>query len=160
VSPPPRRSTPVKAPPVAPNNSPGEEAVAQTREEEVGDDLTRSGSGVANLPLREVKKIYIDLRGDAMVSELRKGIVESLSTSGVVTPATDTSDADALLRIVVSQTATGDLEATARLVNARGTVIWPKSSRGGKRYAGATTNVMSEIVKDLLSEIRNARGIQ
>lgn len=139
------------------NRSPREEVVAQTREEEVGDDLTRSASGVANLPLREVKKIYIDLRGDAMVNELRNGIVENLSSSGIVTPATDTNDADALLRIVVSQTAAGDVEATARLVNARGTVIWPKSGRGGKRYTGETTTVMSEIVNDLLSEIRNAR---
>ena len=154
------RPSAVKSPPATVNRSPREDVVAQNRGEEVGDDLTRSGSGVANLPLREVKKIYIEIRGEAPIDDLRNGIVERLSSSGVVTPATDTNDADALLRIVVSQTAAGDVEATARLVNARGTVIWPKSTRGGKRYAGETTKVMSEIVRDLLSEIRSARAVQ
>ena len=118
--------------------------------------LTRSGGAVANLTLREVKKVYIEMRGDAAFNELRSNLVESLGSSGVVTAATNADEADASLKIVVSQTRAGDIQASARLVNARGTVLWPKAGRGARRYSGETTKVVSEIVKDLLSEIRLA----
>jgi hypothetical protein len=97
------------------------------------DGETRSGNVVPNLTLKEVKKIYIEIRGDAMSDELRSNLVESLRSSGVV--VTDADDADAALKIVVSQTST-----SAQLVNARGTVLW--------RYSG------SDIVKSLLSALK------
>ena len=110
---------------------------ASPRKEEVGGDQTRSSSGsVANLTLKEVKKIYID----AETNELRADLVNSLNASGVVA-ATGANEADASLKIVVSQTGT-----SARLVNARGTVLW------GRRYSG--DEVASEIVKDLLAAIK------
>ena len=108
-------------------------------------DVTRSGNVVANLTLKEVKKIYIEMRGDA--DGLRSDLVESLNSSGLVSATTNADDADAALKIVVSQG-----EASARLVNARGTLLWPKA--GVRRYSG---KVASEIVRDLLSEIRLAR---
>ena len=101
----------------------------------VPSDVTRSGSVVPNLKLREVKKIYIDIRGDA---GLRSKIVESLNSSGVVAATTNADEADAALKIVVSQTGT-----SAVLVNARGTVLW----RGTFRNSG-------DIVKNLLSAIK------
>ncbi len=112
---------------------------AQTEDEDVIDDVTRSGNVVPNLTLREVKKIYVEIRG----GELRSNLVESLGSSGVVAVVNNTDEADAALKITVSQTST-----MARLVNARGTVLWTRS------YSNETTN---EIVKDLLSEIRLAR---
>ena len=123
------------------------------------DDVTRGANPVANLRLGEVKKIYIEIRGDALVDELHGKLIESVSSSGVVAAATNADEADSSLKIVVSQTS-GDgslIEASARLVNASGTVLWPRAGRGTRRYSGETTKVMSEIVRDLLSEIRLAR---
>ena len=130
------------------------DAQAQARDEDVA-DVTRSGNVAANLTLREVKKVYIEMRGDAAFNELRSNLVQSLSSSGVVAAATNADEADAALKIVVSQTSAGRSQIEARLVNARGTVLWPKA---GRHYSGETTKVVSEIVKDLLSEIRLARA--
>lgn len=105
------------------------------------EDVTRSGNVVTGVKLREVKKIYVEIRGDAAVNELR----ESLNSSGVVTATTNPDDADAALKIVVSQTG-----VTAQLVNARGTVLW----RSTRRQSGET----NKIIQDLLSEIRRERG--
>ena len=107
-------------------------------DEDVTEDAMRSGSVVPNLTLRDVKKIYIEIRGDAASDELRSNLIESLNASGIAT--TNADEADAALKIVVSQTST-----SAQLVNARGTMLW----RG-------ETKVGSEIIKDLLSEIRRA----
>ena len=156
------RSTAAKVPATG-YTSPGEDVPARIHDEEGALDLTRSGEGVANLRLEEVKKVYIEMRGDAAFDELRRNLVESLGSSGVVAAATDADEADSSLKIVVSQTSVGDMrggpqiEASARLVNARGVVLWPKVGRGTRRYSGETAKVLSEIVKDLLSEIRVAR---
>ncbi|HET9714365.1 MAG TPA: hypothetical protein VFP64_20925, partial [Pyrinomonadaceae bacterium] len=112
-------------------------------------DVLRSGNVVADLRLRDVKKIYIEIRGEAAFNELRSNLVESLGSSGVVVAATDADEADAALKIVFSKTST-----SALLVNARGTVLW----RGTRRYFGDSAKVASDIVKDLLSQIRLARG--
>lgn len=144
------RSTTAKMPATR-DTSPGADPQTQTGDEDVA-DAVRSGSVVANLTLKEVKKVYIDIRSDAASNELRSNLVESLGASGVVGPTTDTDEADASLRIVVSQNST-----SAVLVNARGKVLWPKAGRG-RRYSGETSKVVSDIVEDLLSEIRLARA--
>lgn len=122
-------------------------------EDEGAIDATRSGSVVPNLKLSEVKKIYIEIRGEAAFNELRSNLVDSLSSSGLVTATTDANDADAALKIVVTQTSAGQIEASARLVNARGVVLWPKG--GARRYSGDPQKVSSELLKDLLSAIRH-----
>lgn len=116
----------------------------------------RSGSLVRNLRLKDVKKIYIEIRGDGASNDLHTNLIESLGSSGVVGATTNADEADAALKIVLSQTTTGEIEARAQLVNARGTVLWP--NRGARRYSGETTKIFSEVVKDLLSEIRRARS--
>ena len=118
--------------------------------------VTRSGNVVANLRLSDVKKVYIEIRGDAALDQLRNNVVESLGSSGVVVPTTNANEADAALKIVISQNTAGNFEASAMLVNARGTVLWPKVGRA-RRYSGETTKVLSEISKDLLAEISLAR---
>ena len=120
---------------------------AQVQDEDVAADAVRSGNVVANLTLKEVKKIYIEIRGDAALSELRTKLAERLGASGVVTATTDADEADAALKIVVSQT-----KVSALLVNARGAVLW------SRRYSGETSGVLSEIVNDLLSAIKLARA--
>jgi hypothetical protein len=115
---------------------------SQPRDEDV--DVTRSAAVVPNLKLSEVKKVYVEIRGNA---ELRTKIVESLGSTGVVAP-TNADEADAALKIVISQTST-----SAQLVNARGTILW----RSTRHYSGESGKVVSEIVKDLLTKITLAR---
>jgi hypothetical protein len=133
----------VPSPPVA-------EAPAQVRDEDTDADadVTRSGVVIPNLTLRQVKKIYIEIRGDAALNGLRSDLVESLGSSGVVTVATKADEADAALKIDIRSGP--QIEASALLVNARGTILW----RGARRYSGEIPGVASEIVKDLVSEIR------
>ena len=56
--------------------TPGIKVPAQEPEEDVADEATRSGNVVPNLKLGEVKKIYIEIRGDA--NQLRTNVIESL----------------------------------------------------------------------------------
>jgi hypothetical protein len=151
----PRRSTNEKSPavkaPVAGNTSTAANTTAQVGDEDVA-EAVRSGNVVPDLKLSEIKKVYIEVRGDAATDELRNNLVESLSSSGVVTATTNADEAGAALKIVVSQNS-----MSARLVNARGTVLWPKAGQATRRYSGNTSQVVSEIVKDLLSEIRLAK---
>ncbi len=130
--------------------SPTAEAPAVS-DEDVAADVTRSGNVVANLTLKEVKTVYIEVRGDAALDEIRNNLVKTLGSSGVVAATTNADEADAALKIVIR--GGPQIEASALLVNARGTVLW----RGARRYSGETTKVMSEIVNDLLSQIRLAR---
>ncbi len=146
------RSTTAKAPatgytPPATDAPAGDEEVA---------GATRSGNALANLELKEVKKIYIDVRGDAAFDALRNNMIESLNSSGVVGATTNADEADASLKIVVSQTTAGGQQIEARLVNARGTVLWPKG-RGTRRYSGESAKVVPEMINALLSEIRQAQ---
>jgi hypothetical protein len=120
---------------------------AQVQEEDVAAEAVRSGNVVANLTLKEVKKIYIEIRGDAALGGLRTSVADSLGSSGLVAATTDADEADAALKIVVSQSKTSVL-----LVNARGAVLW------SRRYSGETSGVLSEIVKDLLTSIKLARA--
>lgn len=130
--------------------SPTAEAPAVS-DEDVAADVTRSGNVVANLTLKEVKTVYIEVRGDAALDEIRNNLVKTLGSSSVVAATTNADEADAALKIVIR--GGPQIEASALLVNARGTVLW----RGARRYSGETTKVMSEIVNDLLSQIRLAR---
>ena len=144
------------------NTSPRSTAPAQVGEENVAEDVTRSGNVVRNLPLKEVKKIYIDMRGDVALKDLRQGIVEGFNSSGVVAATTNADEADASLKIIVSKRSASatqtvaQIKASAQLVNARGTVLWPKAGRA-RRYSGEGAKVMFEVVKDLLSDIRLAK---
>lgn len=136
------KSTAAKAPPG--NTAPDEEGAV---------DATRGGAAVANVKLGAVKKVYIEIRGEAKFDELRSNLVESLSSSGVVMATTNAEDADAALKIVVTQTSTSQIEVSARLVNARGVVLWPNAG-GARRYSGETQKVLSDLLKDLVSAIR------
>jgi hypothetical protein len=136
---------------------------AQPRDEDVT-GATRSGDVVTNLTLKDVKKVFVEMRGGAAGDELRSSLVKSLGSSGVVTATTDANEADAALKVTISPASLGgpQIEVSASLVNARGAVLWPRSSRGSsrgvRRYSGDTTKIVSEIVNELLSEIRQARG--
>ena len=146
----PDRATKANTPVVA---SPGPTSPAS--DEEVETDVMRSGTVAGNLTLKEVKKVYVEIRSTAALGELRSNFVASLGSSGVVGATTDANEADAALKLVVAQTNEGKIEATAQLVNARGTVLWQK--RGG-RYSGEPAKVVSDIVRDLLAAIKTANN--
>jgi hypothetical protein len=151
----------IAAKPPTAATSPAEDTPAAIGDEEAAADLTRSGNVVAGLRLKEVRKVYIDMRGEASFDELRRYFLQNLGASDVVGGTTDANEADASLKIVISQSRSGDpsqIEASARLVNARGVVLWPKTGRDTQRYSGETRKVLSEIVRDLLAEIRMARA--
>ncbi len=136
------------------STAPGAKVPAQARDEDVA-EVTRSGEVVPNLTLKDVKKIYIEMRGAAASDALRSNLSANLNSSGVVVAATNPDEADASLKIVVLQTSTGSqLEVSALLVNARGTILWPKAGRP-RRYSGNSSEVTSEIIKDLLSHQRH-----
>jgi len=128
----PKQAPPKTSPSVRPAKR--DKPTTQTREEDVG-DATRSGTAVPNLTLREVKKIYVESRGD---NELRSNLVESLNSSGVVSATTNADEADAALKIVVSKTG-----MSAVLVNARGTILWRSTHRNS-----------SDLVKALVSALK------
>jgi hypothetical protein len=131
----PTPAAPASIPPVT--NKPTPKKRPAKISNEVVADAVRSSNAVPNLKLGEVKKIYVEIRGDAVSNDLRTNIIESLNSSGLVTAAS-ADEADAALKIVISKTST-----SAQLVNARGTVLW----RGHSPVA-------SDPVKDLLSKIR------
>lgn len=126
----------------------------QSPEEDVT-EAVRSGNTVADLKLKDVKKIYIDFRGDVAFNDLRNSLDEKLGSSGVVTVAKNSDDADAAFKIRVSQKDTL-IEVSARLVNAKGTVLWQKTSKGVHRNSSEATTIVLDLVKDLLSNIRLA----
>ena len=123
---------PASNPPITNQPTPKKRSTPAKKPNEDAGDTLRSGNNAApNLKLSEVKKIYIEIRGDAASNDLRANLVESLNSSGLVTTAS-ADEADAALKIVVSQTGT-----SAQLVNARGTLLW----RGRN-------------IEDLLSQLR------
>lgn len=98
-------------PPVTTKPTPKKRSTPAKKPNEDAGDSLRSSNAVPNLKLSEVKKIYIEIRGDASLDELR----ERLNSSGIVTATTNAEEADAALKIVGT---------SAILVNARGTVLW------------------------------------
>ena len=140
-----------KAPPKATTERKNGERV-RTPRETPDDSATRSGSVVPNLTLREVKKIYIAVSGNA-ASGLLNDLAANLGSSGIVVATSNADEADAALKIVVSQISGEQIEASAQLVNARGTVLWP-ANRSPRRYTGESSKIFSDIVQDILSAIK------
>ena len=150
-------------------------------------DATRSiGTETTGLPLGEVEKVYIELRDDQLSGqELRRKLIQDLNTSRLLTVVVSSEEADASLKIATApdparqkrdgrkdRAATKSSSDTrrneadepqfvivARLVNARGHVLWPKTDQGFRgRYSGSAAKVCAEMVRDLLAEIRASRG--
>ena len=141
-------STPTPAASQSPRRSRTKIATVPAPSPDEDVDLTRSGAVVPDLKLSEVKKIYVQMRGDT--GELRTSLVEGLGIVAV----TNADDADAALKVVVLRTSGTQIEVSAQLVNARGTILWPKSPR---HYSGETSKVASEIVRDLVNDHKKAQ---
>ncbi len=116
-------------------------------------DTRRSPSNTLEaVPLSEVRKIYVELSGDAAVESVRAKLIESLNASGRFIPAASKDEADALLKVSVKSVDAAKVSASAQLINALGETIWPTAA-GGK-FSGSIEIVAGGIIKELLDEAR------
>lgn len=142
-------------------------------------DATRSvDSSVAATALSKVRKVFLDILGDHALSEqTSQMLTSSLQESQRLTATKSKDEADAALKLFVSESNTGDKTAgekretkvpgtnsdtdlvtiSARLVNEDGAIIWPTKSKDATvHYTGTIKDVTSRIVKDLLKDIRKS----
>jgi hypothetical protein len=108
--------------------------------------------------LVEVKKIYVELRGDAALSgSVREKMITSLSAGGRFVAAESKDEADALLRVTVEGVAgaAGKFSLRAELINVRGKIIWA-SNRAGE--TGSIEIVAGSVIEGLLDEVRKLEG--
>jgi hypothetical protein len=120
---------------------------------------TRSvAARAAGVPLSTVKRVYVEVVGDEALSQsVRQMLAERLRTGNRIILAHNRDEADALLKVTVTKSTSGELEKTdalAELINARGNTIW-SSSRGN--YHGSPADVSASIVTDLLTAIQKSK---
>jgi hypothetical protein len=104
------------------------------------------------VPLSEVKKIYVEVVGDAALKEsVRQKMIENLNATRRFISAQSKDDADALLRVTVrsANAQSAQVSASALLINAHGETIWPGAASSGV-YTGSNESVADGIVKELL----------
>ena len=136
-------------------------------------EVTRSGDPrLKGVALGEMRNVYLEMSGDGPLDELRSRLFAELNSSGLVIVTANTDEADAALKISVTQTraavkapptagsaAEVRVEVSVRLVNAVGEVLWPRAGVGrGRRYSGVAAQVALGVVRDLLTEVRAARA--
>jgi hypothetical protein len=118
---------------------------------------TRSIRALRATPLSAVKRVYIETVGDETLGQtLQQMIGERFRPDNRIILAHNRDDADALLKVTVVKSTSGEPEKTnarAELINARGNVIWSNPSD----YQGSPAEVSASIVRDLLAAIKNSR---
>jgi hypothetical protein len=122
-------------------------------------EITRSVTPeTTTVTLAGVKKIYVEVLGDGPLSEsVRETLRRRLNAGGSLTTARNRDEADALLKVSVVGGAageTGSVTIVARLLNARGELIWNSSGQ----YIGLASEVAGRLSSDLLNSIRQAGG--
>jgi hypothetical protein len=122
-------------------------------------DTTRSFPSAASAAsLSEVRKIYVEFHGDAALAKsVRAKLIESLSASERFLVAESRDEADALLKLFVTNVAAEPekISVRAELINAQGVIIWRGDS--GK-YTNEISSVAAGIVRDLLDEASGSKG--
>jgi len=112
----------------------------------------------AGVPLSAVKRVYVEAVGDETLSRsVRQTLAERLRASNQIILARNRDEADALLKVTVVKSSSGELEKTSafvELINVRGNMIWQNSS--GK-YEGSPADVSASIATDLLAAIQNSK---
>jgi len=119
---------------------------------------TRSITAVGATPLSAVKKVYVEAVGDETLSQnVRQTLAERLRASNQIILAHNRDEADALLKVTVVKSPSGEPAQTkslVELINARGNVIWSNPS---DNYRGSPADVSANIVRDLLAAIKNSK---
>ncbi|MFN0109509.1 MAG: hypothetical protein ACKVZH_11700 [Blastocatellia bacterium] len=109
-------------------------------------DVEGDSTPTVNSP-SETRRVFLSVNREA--SEFRGELTKRLTQAGLW-ELTGKEDADTALDITLS--ADGKT-ALARLLNARGKVIWPASGKS-QRYAGSAGQISESIVADLKSAAR------
>jgi hypothetical protein len=119
---------------------------------------TRSTKGrLAVVPLSAIKKVSVETLGGKLPRQsLRKMLEEKLRASNQIALAEDRNEADALIEVSVVKGSGSETAVTVQLINGRGKVIWPNGNHSGK-YHGSLDDISAQIIKDLLTAIREAR---
>lgn len=125
----------------------------------VDETETRSmAAGPGAVPLSALKRVYIEAVGDESLGQsVRQMLAERLRASNRIILARNRDEADALLKVTVTKSTSGELEKTdvlVELINARGDTIW-SNSRGN--YQGSPADVSASIVTDLLTAIEKSK---
>lgn len=119
--------------------------------------------------LLEVKKIYVDSRGDiSLRGKVRDSLITTLQTSKRFDTAQTPEEGDAALKLFVNRERAGRKisqgqtqrnakapliergTVSVRLVNADGHIIWP--GERNRSYIGSALEVAEKIVNDLLMD--------
>lgn len=117
---------------------------------------------LVGMSFREVKRIYLEISGDAVLGEqIAKQLAEKLGNSGKLFVTTDKDSADAALKLYVRHESDVDdpeektVAVVARLVNARGYVIYP-NRRGVSawKYVGTIRKLPVRLAADLINAKR------
>ena len=121
----------------------------------------RNTKPIRATPLFAVKSVYIETVGDETLSQsVRQKLAERLRATNRIILARNRDESDALLKVTVAKSTSGELEKTkvlVELINTRGNVIWRGPS---ENYQGSPAEVSASIVRDLLAALKNSRQLR
>ena len=131
--------------------------------------------------LLEVKKVYLEIAGNSPSNpEIRLLLVEQLRQSSLFTLIENRDEADGVLKVSITEVSAANARPTddssqsetrageaapraeaglkyfaisARMVNARGEVLWPAANRSAQ-YEGSAALVAARLVEALLGDIQ------
>jgi hypothetical protein len=154
-----RREEIVRQPPT---DQPGNQAVDS--------EPTRRLEGASNrVTLVEVRKVYVEVNGaEPLAGNVRRSVMQQLRASRFIVIDTR-DDADAVLKVTVQQADANNASSSAatglnrvlvfaRLVNARGEVLWPVRHTRGARFQGDIIQVAAQLVDNLLRDVQRRSG--
>jgi hypothetical protein len=108
--------------------------------------------------LLAVKKVHVDPFGDDSTGkQFRDQLTAALRANRRFTLTANRDEADAVLKGKITTTRPEQVSATVRLVNAKGSVLWPINGPvAGKQYQGAGATIAGQIARDLLADMDKA----
>jgi hypothetical protein len=120
---------------------------------------------VTGVPFTEVRKIAVEPYGEETLNpQLRQALSAALQATGRFTITPSPAGADAVLKISTKQGVPEQGENSpgatiiARLVNARGYVVWPAKPNGsGQVYSGSMDELAAKLAADMMREIQKAQ---
>lgn len=98
--------------------------------------------------LAEVKKIYVEIIGDA-APDVRAKLIASLGASNRFVSVESKDEAEALMRVTVKSAGDAQVSASVLVLNADGETIWRGVGTRGV-FTGSNESVAAGIVKELL----------
>lgn len=158
-------SPPIHQPPPQPDQTRTPE-VAVNPSSNTNEPILRQSAEEAARSLLAVKHIYVySLGNDPFSQQVRENLISRLGASGRFAVTEKVEDADAALKGSTRQKTTqvdettgqqvGVGQATVRLVNADGQVIWRSAQKGPRgKYRGPAADVAAQVVDELLDAIQ------